>query len=199
MSIFKQKFDVIVKLFIYQFAMSLLGLFIVSPFSGKIQIAAAVFSTLFYFSLVCYAVIEDGQKDYISHNAGRICGKGYTGLVYSFYAYIPTIIIVLAQTLLQLFTRIDVLTVLKSILNVIIRFFLMGMYLGFDSGIVGRTQDPVTHQLVTNSPDWLVFMSDKCLIFALLLVLTPAVCGITYYLAFTGKIHVDTTIKNKKK
>ena len=201
MSIYKQKFDMILKLFIYQFAMSLLGLFVVSPFTyfNKIQIAAAVFSTLFYFALVCYAVIEDGQKDYISHTAGRIKGKAYAGFLYAFYSYIPTIVIVFIQVVLMLFTDTNELTVLKVILGFLIRIFLMGMYLGFDSGFVPRIPDEITQQKTVNVPDWLVYMSDNYLIFACFLILTPVVCGITYYLAFTGKVHVDTSVKTKKK
>lgn len=199
MSIYKQKFDMILKLFVYQFAMSMLGLFVVSPFSGKMQIAAAVFSTLFYFSLVCYAVIEDGQKDYISHTAGRINGKWYTGFIYALYSYIPTIVIVFVQVVLQLLTNPDKLMGIKSILTFIIRFFLMGMYLGFDTGFVPRIPDEITQQMVSTAPEWLVFMSDKYLIFACFLLLTPIVCGVTYYFAFNGKVHVDTSVKSKKK
>ena len=68
----KEKSGMISKLFVYQIAMSLLGVFVVSPFSGYTQIAASVFAFLFYFSLVSYAIIEDGQKDCISYKAGRL-------------------------------------------------------------------------------------------------------------------------------
>lgn len=198
-SILKEKSNMISKLFVYQIAMSLLGLFVVSPFSGEIQIVASVFSFLFYFSLVCYAVIEDGQKDYISHKAGRICGSSMTGFLYAVVSYIPTIIIVALQVVLSLFTKASALIGLKSILTFVIRFFLMGMYLGIDTGLVQRGYDSVNQtSVVLCDNQVLVFMSDNYLIFALCLVLFPVVAGLSYNLAFKGKVHVNTAPKNKK-
>ena len=198
LEILRTKRHMISKLFIYQFAMSLLGLFVVSPFKGTVQIAASVFAVLFYYSLVCYAVIEDGQKDFVSHTAGRIAGKWYTGLVYSLVSYLPTIVIVLFQSIISLLTSPATLGSLKAIINVIIRFFLMGMYLGIDTGLINRTEDPTTHLLVSDAPEWLVFLSENSLIFAILLIVMPVVCAISYNLAFKGKIHVDTSEKKKK-
>lgn len=198
-SVIKEKGHMISKLFVYQIAISLLGLFVVSPFNGYIQVAAAVFSTLFYFSLVCYAVIEDGQKDYVSCSAGRIEGKWYSGFVYALTSYIPTILIVAVQTVLHLVTDVSALTAIKAILGFIIRFFLMGMYLGFDTGLVHRGYDSVNQvKAVIKGSDVLVFMSDNYLIFAVCLVFLPVVAGISYYLSFKGKIHVNTAPKSKK-
>lgn len=194
-----QKSHMISKLFVYQIASSLLGLFVASPFGGYTQVLAAAFSTLFYFSLVCYAVIEDGQKDYVSVSAGRMEGNALVGFVYAILSYIPTILIVLVQVALQLFTGVASLLGLKGVLTVIIRFFLMGMYLGFDTGLVQRGYDEINQtSVVIKGSDALVFMSDNYLIFAILLVLLPLVAGISYNLAFKGKIHVNTAPKNKK-
>ena len=74
----------------------------------------------------------------------------------------------------------------------------MGMYLGIDTGLAQRTSDPVTHEMISGAPDWLLYMSENSIIFAIFLVLMPLVCGISYYLAFKGKVHVDTTVKKKK-
>lgn len=197
--ILKSKTHMMGKLFIYQIAMSLLGLFVVSPFKGKLQIAAAVFSTLFYFSLVCYAVIEDGQKDCISSKiVGNGVGSRYTGFVYALVSYIPTIIAVVVQMLLFLFSSDGTITGLKAILAIIIRFFLMGMYLGFDTGLADRFEDPVTHEIVSSAGNTVLYICDNYILFAVLLILTPVVCGITYALAYNGKIHVNTEKKQKK-
>lgn len=199
MSIIKEKSHMIGKLLVYQIAMSLLGIFVVSPFPGNMQFFAAVFSALFYFSLVCYAVIEDGQKDHVSHQAGRISGNPLSGFVYALVSYIPTIVIVLIQAVLSLATNAATLTGVKAIFNVVIRFFLMGMYLGFDTGLVQRGYDNVSQtSVVVKGSDFLVFMSDNYLIFAVCLVFLPIVAGISYYLAFSGKVHVNTAPKNKK-
>ena len=198
-SIINEKKDMIANIFVYQIAMSLLGVFVVSPFNGYVQIAASVFAILFYFSLVCYAVIEDGQKDCISHKAGRMVGNPASGLVYSLVSYIPTVVIVIAQCLLNLFTDYNVLAGLKSIINVVIRFFLMGMYLGVDTGLVQRTYDSVNQtSVIVKGSDFLVFMSDNYLVFSVCLIFLPVVAGITYKLAFDGKIHVNTAPKKGK-
>ncbi len=198
-SAINEKKRMISKLFVYQIAISLLGVFVVSPFGGNMQIFASVFAILFYFSLVCYAVIEDGQKDFVSHTAGRIAGKGYTGFVYALVSYIPTIIIVSVQVILHLVTDVTALSGVKTILTFLIRFFLMGMYLGVDTGLVQRGYDSVNQMsVVLKGSDTLVFMSDNYLIFAICLLFLPAVVGLSYYLAFKGKVHVNTAPKNKK-
>ncbi|MBP3580021.1 MAG: hypothetical protein J6K12_02110 [Clostridia bacterium] len=198
MEILKTKSHMIGKLFVYQIAMSLLGLFVASPFSGSMQIVAAVFSTLFFFSLVCYAVIEDGQKDCVSVKAGRMTGNAFSGFVYTFVMYIPTIIIVVTQMLLFLCTGKEVLTALKAVLAIIIRVFLMGMYLGFENGLMDRQYDKVTETMVSNASEAVQFFCNNYMIFAVFLIIFPVVCGISYYLAYKGKIHVDTQVKNRK-
>jgi len=198
-SAIREKTHMISKLFVYQIAISLLGVFVVSPFNGNLQVFASVFAILFYFSLVCYAVIEDGQKDFVSHSAGRIAGKGYTGFVYALASYIPTIIIVAVQVILHLVTDVATLSGVKTILTFIIRFFLMGMYLGIDTGLVQRGYDSVNQMsVVLKGSDALVFMSDNYLIFAVCLLFLPLVAGVSYHLAFKGKVHVNTAPKNKK-
>ena len=194
----KSKSHMISKLFVFQIAMSLFGLFVVSPFNGYWQVAASAFSCLFYFSLVSYAIIEDGQKDCISHTAGRIEGKSYTGFVYALVSYIPTLVVVIIEVILRLCTAGNTLTTLKDLLGLLIRFGFMGMYLGFDSGLVQRAPDPETLQMnIIKGSDALVFMSDNYLIFAICLVFLPFVAGLCYNLAFKGLVHVDTSVKNK--
>ena len=123
--IIKSKSNVILKLFIYQIATSLFGLFVLTPFAGAddsyrglLNIGAAVFSTLFYFSLVAYAVIEDGQKDYVSVTAGRLEGNAYTGLVYGLVSYIPTILVVVINSLFCMFSSPEAFTTVKSVLGI---------------------------------------------------------------------------------
>ena len=196
-NIIKAKSHMISKLFIFQFASSLLGFFVVSPFSGYWQVGASIFATLFYFSLICYAVIEDGQKDYVSVSAGRMEGNAYSGFVYGSVAYLPTILIVAFQVMIQFLS--SGLESLKAILGLLIRFFLMGMYLGYDTGLVQRFENPDTHEKVIKAgSDVLVFMSDHYLIFAICLVFLPVMCGVSYLLAYNGLIHVDTSVKHKE-
>ncbi len=187
--LFSEKSNVIFKLFIYQIAMSLLGFFIVSPFlnSSSMCLAASIFAALFYFSLTAYAVVEDGQKDHISVNAGRKEGSAFTGLWYSLVSYLPTIVISVFYSIATLCSPNEILTGLKALINIVIRFFLMGMYLGFD--VLLRSE---------NSPQSLKYFSETGLFYVCLLILMPIICGVFYGLSYKGIIHVNTAQKNKK-
>ncbi len=202
--LFQTKGHMIGKLFVFQIAMSLLGLFVVSPFvvspfGGVFQIYAAIFSSLFYFSLITYAVIEDGQKDCVSYKAGRLeDASAYTGLKYSLVSYIPTIVISVVTSALLLFTNNNALQGLKAILHALVRSLFMGMYLGFDTGIAQRSQDPDTNQMVSSASETAQFFCDNNLIFVICLIFTPLVCGIAYMLAFKGIVHVNTSEKKSK-
>ncbi len=198
-NLLNEKFGMILKLFVYQFAMSLLGLFVASPFENSSLILAGVFSTLFYFSLVSYAIIEDGQKDGVSAKAGRIQGNKFTGLKYALVSYMPTMIIVLVNCVLRLLTSNTSLLALKNILNIVIRFFLMGMYLGLDAGLTQYNYDPVMQIQVSNAPEWIRFLSDNGITFLIFTIFMPIVVWIIYALAFDGKLHVNTAPKEKKK
>jgi len=196
--IIQEKSHMISKLFIYQIAMSLLGVFIVTPFTKNAWcMAAGIFSLLFYLSLVSYAVVEDGQKDFVSHSAGRINGKSTTGLKYSLISYIPTIALVCLYAILKLCTTGNMLSALKNILNIIIRFFLMGSFLGIDVGITGYGYDAATQSMVSAASVVLRFISDNGIFFVICLFVVPVVSGLMYSLAFKGKININTHKKEK--
>lgn len=195
--LFTKKSGIILKLFIYQFAMSLLGLFVASPFKNGTLILAGIFSTLFYFSLVTYAVIEDGQKDFIAVSSGREQGSVLTGLKYALVSYIPTMFFVILNCILNLFVSNVSFAAVKSLINIVVRFFLMGMYLGIDAGLTNYSYDPVLEKSVSNAPEWVRFLSDNGITFVIFLVLFPIVSGISYALAYKGKIHVNTQSKKK--
>ena len=199
--IIKSKGNMIAKLFVFQIATSLFGLFVLTPFAGTddsyrgyLNIAAAVFATLFYFSLVAYAVIEDGQKDFVSASAGRLKGSPYTGLIYGLVSYVPTIIVVVANSILSIFTSPESFATVKSVLGVLLtKVFLMGTYWGFDAGIILRDEN---RQVISGKA--LESFSDHGLVFVVCLIFLPLVSGICYNLAYKGKIHVNTEQKKKK-
>lgn len=195
--IYHEKFHMISKLFVYQIAMSLLGVFIVSPFSGSTCIVAGVFASLFYLSLVSYAAVEDGQKDCISHNAGRLQGSALTGFGYALISYIPTIVITVISCILRVVLPSASLVAVKNILNIVIRFFLMGTYLGIDVGLTGYTYDATTQSMVSDASVFVRYISDNGILFVVLLFVMPVVCGMAYKLAFKGKISINTQKKQK--
>lgn len=187
--LFTEKSSMISKLFIFQIAMSLLGLFVVSPFTANASmcLAAGIFSMLFYFSLVTYAVIEDGQKECIAAKAGKCEVSVYTGFLYALFSYIPTIIITVVYMIMRLSEPNGLITGAKAVLNIIIRFFLMGMYLGIDVKLRAG-----------GSGTFLSFISENGIFYVICLVLMPLICGIAYALAYKGIIHVNTEPKKKK-
>lgn len=187
--IFTEKSSMISKLFIFQVAMSLLGLFVVSPFTANssLCLAAGIFSMLFYFSLITYAVIEDGQKEYISVKAGRCEFSVFTGFLYALVSYIPTIILTVVYMIMRLSSPDSIITGAKAVLNIIIRFFLMGMYLGIDVKLRADGAGAFSG-----------FISENGIFYVMCLVLMPVICGISYALAYNGKIHVNTESKKKK-
>ena len=145
---------------------------------------------MFYFSLICYAIIEDGQKDCVANTAGRLeKGSAFTGFKYALVSYIPTAAFVILQMLLMLLSKPEQLGFLKLIFAVIIRFFFMGTYLGFSIFLTSSPQSTAMS----------AFICDNYIFHTMLLVLMPLVCGLAYYLAFNGKVHVDTSEKKKKK
>lgn len=187
-SFFNEKSSMISKLFVYQIAMSLLGVFVVSPFADtSMCLIAGIFSMLFYFSLVVYAVIEDGQKDYISVTAGRKQGSVFSGLKYAIVSYIPTIIITVSYMIARLVSADSFISGAKLIVNVIVRFFLMGMYLGIDVSLRAES-----------SPEIFKFISENGIFYCLCLIVMPAVVAISYALSYKGKIHINTEPKSKK-
>ena len=187
--IFTEKSSMISKLFIFQVAMSLLGLFVVSPFTANssLCLAAGIFSMLFYFSLITYAVIEDGQKEYISVKAGRCEFSVFTGFLYALVSYIPTIILTVVYMIMRLSSPNSIITGAKAVLNIIIRFFLMGMYLGIDVKLRADAAGAFSG-----------FISENGIFYVMCLFLMPVICGISYALAYNGKIHVNTESKKKK-
>ena len=196
--LFAEKSNMIFKLFIYQFAMSLLGLYVSSPFEGGTLILAGIFSVLFFFSLVTYAIIEDGQKDHISASAGRIEGSKFTGFKYALVSYIPAIFFVLLNCALNLFATDGSFGTIKFLIDIIVRFFFMGMYLGINAGLTNYTYDPVLQASVSDAPEWIRYLCDNGITFVIFLVLYPIVSGVAYALAYNGKIHINTQTKKQK-
>lgn len=190
--IFTEKGSMIKKLLLNQFAFSLFGIFVATPFAGNICIIAGVFSLLFYMFVVGYAILDDSQKDRISYNAGR---KTYltqsTGFKYSFAAFMPTIIISAFFTIISFFTTAE--NTLHFILKLVIKYIFSGEILGIDVGLTKFTFDTVALKLTTTAPDSIVFMSNHGVFQLIFLVFTPAICGFIYYLGFTGKVSVNTT------
>ena len=193
---FKDKGSMLRKLWINQFAFSLFGLFVASPFRGAMCVVAGVFSYLFYMSVVGFSVLDDAQKDKISYSAGRKTGvNAYTGLRYAFVAFLPTIILMIIYTILTFIHSID--SSISFIISIITRFIMGGEILGIDTGLTNYTYSESANMLVSNSPESILFLSSHGIIHLIYSVVTPVIIGIVYFLAFKGIISVNTTESKK--
>lgn len=196
-NIFSKKGSILRKMWINQFAFSLFGLFVASPFTGALCVAAGIFSFLFYLSVVGYAVLDDAQKDRISFRAGRnlsVCAL--TGAKYSFFAFIPTIALTLIYTILTFIPAVN--ESVSFIISIITRFVMCGEILGIDIGLTAYSYNSATMQMITSAPDSVIFMSSHglfCLIFS---VAAPLILGLIYYLGFSGVVSINTTAKKKE-
>lgn len=194
--IFREKGSMLRKLWINQFAFSLFGIFVASPFNGKICVAAGIFSYLFYLSVVAFAVLDDSQKDRISFNAGRKNNiTASAGFVYAFAAFLPTIALMLVYTVLTFVPGID--NSVTFVISLVTRFIMGGEILGIDSGLTNYTFNSAANMMVSNSPESVIFLSSHGFIHLIYAIATPVIFGIVYALGFKGIVSVNTTVSNK--
>ena len=196
--IWSYKSKMIKKLWLNQFAFSLFGLFVASPFNGNICIIAGVFSLLFYISVVGYAVIDDAQKDKIAFDAGRTEGKkAITGLIYAYISFLPSIILYIIFIILTFAG--EALSALRSVFYLVIRLALSGEILGIDIGLSKFEYSVDTLTRVSSAPQYIQNMSDYAIFQLIFFLLIPLIIGLIYYLGFTGTVSINTSEKKKKK
>ena len=197
-TLFNQKGSIIKKMWLNQFAFSLFGLFVASPFAGNIAVLAGIFSLLFYAFVVGYAILDDAQKDKISFDSGRNTSfSSTTGFKYSFFAFIPTYIIAGTNTVLS-FTSDLAHSSGAFILNLITKYALCGEILGIDVGLTRYTYDTVKQVRVSDASEFVLFLSEHGILQLIFAVIMTFAFGLIYYLAFKGVISVNTTAKTKR-
>ncbi|MBE6599836.1 MAG: hypothetical protein E7640_01335 [Ruminococcaceae bacterium] len=122
-----------VKMFVNQFAVSLLGMVLSLAASGEknrvLLILASTFSVLMYLFLIYIMTWEIGAKDKIAIDYGKIKRRPYIGFLMALVANIPNFIIAIIYTVICMFTQYDASIVRR------IAFFFVGMYQGFLRGI----------------------------------------------------------------
>lgn len=194
----KTKGQILKKMWLNQFAFSLFGLFVATPFTGNICIFTGVFSLLFYIFVVGFAVLDDSQKDRISYTAGRKQELSkFTGFVYSLVAFLPTIIINIVYLFTSFFVPSE--NSFRFILGLIIKYALCGEILGIDIGLTKYEFDAVNLIRVSDASESILFMSDHAIFQLIFVVVSALIFGIIYYLGFTGIVNVNTTETKKKK
>ncbi len=195
--IFKDKGGLLRKMWINQFAFSLFGIFVASPFNGKMCVVAGVFSYLFYLSVIGFTVLDDAQKDKISFNAQRKNNvNALTGFKYSFVAFLPTILLMVVYTIFTFIPAID--SSVTFIISIITRFIMGGEILGIDAGLTNYTYSEATKMMVSTASESVIFFSSHGFIHLIYSIVSPLLFGVVYALGFKGIISVNTTESNKK-
>lgn len=124
----------IVKMFVYQFAIGLLGavLSLATSMNFTLSIVAGVFSVLFYLFLLYTMTWEIGAKDKISFDYGKIKKRPYLGFLLSLMANTPNFIIAIIYTLFRVISpdNDNVAAIMRTV-----AFFFEGMYQGLLSKI----------------------------------------------------------------
>lgn len=193
------KGKIITKMWLNQFAFSLFGLFVASPFSANMSIFAGIFALLFYMFVVGYAILDDAQKDKISYDAGRAeCLSAFTGFKYAIFAFIPSYIIFAINTVLSYITDVSN-TSLAFIIKLITKYALAGQIVGIDAGLTRYTYDAVNQIRTSTAPDYILNLSEHSWFQIIFLIFVNFAFGLIYYLGFKGIISVNTTLTNQKK
>ena len=196
MKVFSSKSAMIKKMWLNQFAFSLFGLFVASPFTGNLCIIAGIFSYLFYLFVVGYSVIDDAQKDKIKLDAGR--GEGLcalTGLKYSLIAFIPSFLVTFGYMISTLFVKVS--GVVSTIVFVIVKYAFCGEILGIDIGLTKYRYAEDTLTRVSDAPESILFMSEHAIFQLIFIVLSVILLSVVYYLAFSGIIRLKTSEEKK--
>lgn len=184
--LFQGKFHLMLKFLINQFAISIFGIMVVTPFmyNSTMLALAGVFSILLFYFIIWFFVNEDGQKDGIKTNAGRFQGKLYAGLVYCALAHLPSFFLALVNVILSCVPSLPGwLETIRAIINIFVRLFLYGMFTGVNTALCDVSS-------LYKS------LSDLGITFLAYSIPTLAVCGVAYYFGFRGiKILKD---KSKK-
>jgi hypothetical protein len=171
MRFFKDNLSIIIKLLVNQLGITIFSYFLYTAASAfanaetkagewsivnTIHVFVSIFSFLFYFVLVYYAMWEIGAKDKIRIDGGRLEPMPLKGLLLGVYAYIPSVAVVLIGILFSgcfliensvngvsnvadvvdnvMASRGSVFGVLTFAFTVLIRI-VFGMYLGVVQGI----------------------------------------------------------------
>lgn len=132
-----EKSALMIKFVAFQIAMSFFGMMMfmsIYAINEAYMWLAGVFCIAFYASILGTAMWEDGQKDRIRVNGKRLKKNIFTGLLTCLVPYSVTIFISIAYAISSF---IPSMKTLYSILNVIVKFLLSGVYVCFNTGVFG--------------------------------------------------------------
>ncbi len=144
MNLFKNNLYEIVRLYINQIGITIFSLVLYTAvgmidgdISTKLKIAISVFGMVFYFFLLYTVMWENGAKDAIRIESGRMTLLRSKGFLMGVFANVPNFAVALICVFGQgmyMMTGNEVFNTLGAVFNLIMRLF-MSMYLGVLQGI----------------------------------------------------------------
>lgn len=190
-TLFHDKGGLMVKYIINQIALSLFG-FMMSATAVAMGhdwlLPFGLFGLLFYYFILFTFIHEDGLKDAIKIDGGRMKKDCLLSLKYCGIAAVPAFVVALANTLLRLSgARGQAIEAAYSILDTITRFFTYGMYNALDNYFFSNGDG----NAFVRSDFSYYGLSFLCYTF-----LTLAVCVLAYNLGL-GKITFNNNTKKK--
>ena len=167
MKFFRENFDNIIKLFIYQIGTAIFSFFLYSAAGSmsddgstplSIKVSLSVLSIAFYFLLVYTLLWEAGAKDKIRIDGGRAEKEPFKGMFSALMANVINFVLAGAATLLMwlyMLTEQDGFKSAFLILNLFMRF-LLSVYLGAVQGIFASFESNVNLYYLLQSAGFLV-------------------------------------------
>lgn len=175
--LFNEKGHLVVKYIINQIALSLFGLmisgFAVSDSSLSWLLPIGIFTLLFYYFILISFIREDGLKDGLKVEGGRMKKDIFLSLKYCSLAAIPGFLFPFINCIVHLTSSASALAInIAGICNTVTRVLLYGMYNPIDSYLF--------------NPEYGVFksasfLSDWGISFMCYTVFTLVVCFVSYY------------------
>lgn len=134
---FNEKGDLMIKYIINQIAMSIFGVMIATTsmaVGDSWLLPFGIFALLFYYFILISFIREDGLKDAIKVDGGRMNKDVFSAAKYCSVATIPGFIVAILNFVFHLSgSETGVMASFSGIFNVVTRIFMYGMYTGIDS------------------------------------------------------------------
>ncbi len=176
-TLFHEKGGLIGKYIINQIAMSLFG-FMMSATAVAMGhdwlLPFGLFGLLFYYFILFTFVYEDGLKDALRVDGGRMKRDRLLSLKYCSLAAIPAFAIALLNFLLRAFGSGRAVAAIYSVLDTLTRFFTYGMYNALDNYLFTSSYETAQAEVTR------AYFSASGLSFVCYTVLTLLVCVIAY-------------------
>lgn len=180
-NLFKEKSHLMIKYIINQFALSLFGL-MVSGFTVKDGntswlLPIGIFAMLFYYFILISFIREDGLKDGLKVDGGRMKKDNFLALKYCSLAAIPGFLFPLINCIVRLVAHFasgasSVIVNISGVCNAVTRILVYGMYNPVDSFLFNSEYGILKG---------MSFVSDWGISFMGYTLLTLLVCHFTYY------------------